>query len=672
MPAHTPSNPDVEGCFEVTLARGLDMSRKRLPIQTAISKHKRRLFSLKDNKRYNLAAALQWEYRRRSSWLKGDERALRILDDQYSSAQYFVTPVHRVPVEILMEIFRIVFGDHPSSIVMLVCHRWYNVIEAMSGLHFTVELCTWTAPDIARRTASGMRRRLNITIDTDRDRELEGPPFERYSAFAIAAESTSQWRSLTVHSLPKGEQLDNPALHKILSMDIPPMSQLEELKITSGVEPSPLVDHLLQIISATAMGCLTTIETSSSYAIRFLLQATSTHTFHSLTTLKAVLPKLSEPIHILSQFPKLEVLEATNLSLPSYQDNSSLSFCQTLCRLYVKSGRIEWMAGQVFPLLTVCTIITPSSPFLALDVHLPACTEFHFHHRCITLFRRFQIPIVSSLVVSNNHWTPLQGSQGLVDMCMAGLGTVLRPRVLHLAMLCNGSVLCMVLQELPALEELILELPRPSALGSSFFTSLLAKPVTMSYRKWTSEWFRLTEGQNDWHVAICPSLRVFHLYYQRWVRPSEDFGWIAPLLALDWTRRKAATPLQASCVHMKTDEGNWKRVELAPVRSQCIIELDIPQLKHLRLEQDILEFVFQGYLTGAALSVIHKPYMSVDENIPSLTEAVFGTSLNRIRALTLDEVSGLNPTLDVLHCFHHLEELSLRRSEEHTSELQSQ
>ena len=661
MPAHSLSNPYVEGCFEVTLARGLNMSRERLPIQTALSKHKRRFSSLAEHKRYKLAAALQWEYRRRSSWVKEDEQALQMLNDQYSNAQYFVTPVYLLPVEILMDIFHIILDEHPSPIgLMQVCHRWYDVIQAMSGLQVPVDLCTWTAPDIVTRAASGMGRRLlNITIDTDQDRELQVPSVERYSAFAIAAESTSQWRSLTVGSLPRDQQLGDPTLRKILSMDIPPMSQLEELKITSEVDPSPLVDRLLQIISTTAMECLMTIETSSLYAIRFLLQAPSPPTFHSLTTLKAVLPKLSEPIDILAWFSKLEVLEATNLLLPSYQNNSLLPFSQTLRCLYLKSGTIEWMAGRTFPLVTVCTIITPCEPFLALDVHLPACTEFHFHYRSTALFGRFHIPIVSSLVVSSNRWTPLQGSQGLVDMCMAGLGTVLRPRVLHLAMLYNGSVLCMVLQELPALEELVLELPRPSALGRGFFTSLLAKPATIPYGTIESKWFEWAKKQRDWHVAICPSLRVFKLYYQRWVRPSEDLGWIGPLLALGWTRRKTATPLQASCVHMKTDEGNWKTVELVPVKPQCIIELDLPQLTHLKLGQKILEFVFQGYLTGAALSVIEKPYMSVNDNIPVLTEAVFGTSLNRITVLVLHGVRGLNPTLDVLHYFYHLQDLSL-------------
>ena len=665
MPTHNPSNPDVEGCFEVTLARGLNMARKRLPIRTALSKHKRRFFSLADHKRYDLAAALQWEYRRRSSWLKGDERALRILNDQYSNAQYFVTPIHGVPFEILMEIFRIVFDDHaPPFGLMLVCHRWLNVINAMSGFQSFVELRTWTAPDIVRHAVSGMQSRLlNITVDTDQDREFEMPLVERYSAFAMAVENTSQWRSLTVHSLPWSEQLADPTLHKILSNNILPMSRLVQLKITSEVEPSPLVDHLLRIIGATAMGGLMTMETSSLYAIKFLLHATSTYTFHSLTTLKAVLPKLSEPINIFPQFSKLEVLEAINLSLPLYQSDSPLPLSQTLCRLYLKSGTIEWMAGLVFPLLTVCTIITPSSPFLALDVHLPTCLEFHFHHQSTALLGRFQIPIVNSLVVGSNHWTPLQGSQGLVDMCMAGLGTVLRPRMLHLAILCNGSMLRMVLQDLPALEELTLELPRPSALGRGFFTSLLARPATIPHSTLRRLLFQWAERQNDWHAAVCPSLRVFNLHYQRWVRPSEQLGFVAPLLALGWTRKRTAVPLQTSCVHIKASEGNWKRVELVPVKPKCLIELNIPQLNSLKLGSLTHELVFQAYLTSAALSAIDACFAFPMDVIPHLTEAVFGTYFYRIRVLNLENISpfGEIPTLNVLHCFHQLEHLSLWR-----------
>jgi len=223
------------------------------------------------------------------------------------------------------------------------------------------------------------------------------------------------------------------------------------------------------------------METNSLYSIRILPQIVSTHTFCSLVTFKAVVRKTSERIDILPHFSRLEVLEATNLLLPSYHSDSALPFTQTVRRLYLKTVSIDWMAGREFPLLEACTIITPPSSFLALDVCLPMCKEFHFHHRCISSFPRFQIPMIGSLVINSNHWSPVQGIQGLVHMCRAGLGTVLRPRVLHLSLLCKGPVLLTALRLLPALEELTLELPRPSALGRRFFTALLAQPATIPY-----------------------------------------------------------------------------------------------------------------------------------------------------------------------------------------------
>ena len=659
MPTHNQSDTDVGEPFEITLARGLGMARNPLPIQTILAEHRRKLVKLDKGRRQRLAAELQQEYCRRRARIEGNKRALQTLNEQYTNVQYFVTRIHRLPVEVLMNIFYIILNDHPSPVVlMLVCRRWHNVIEAMPGVQNTLELHTWTAPEIVRRATSGVASRLlNITVDTDQDDDLRGLSIERYSTIAIAIESVAQWRSLTVHSLPRGGQLDDSAFHKIRSTDIPPMMRLEELRITSEVDPSPLVDRLLQSIAATAMRGLTTIETNCSYSSECLLRMTSDYTFHSLTTLKAILPKASEPIDILPRFTRLEVLEITNLSLPSYQNDSPLPFSQTLRHLSLKSVTIDWMAGQEFPLLSFCAIFAPPSPSLALDVHLPTCRELHISHHCAAVFGRFRVPVVSSLAIHSNYWTPLQGSRVLVDMCMAGLGTALRPRVLHLAMQCNGSVLRMVLQDLPALEELGLELPRPSALSMGFFISLLAKPVTIPYGILKSGWFGWAEKQNDWHAAVCPALKVFNLHYQRWLRPSEQIGFVAPLIALGWTRKKTAMPLRSLCIHMKVDNRTWNKVDLVPMKSKCIIALDIPQLEYLRLDKGALEFVFQAYLTSATLSIIEGDIFM--DPIPHLTEAVFGTSFHKIQVLHIHQLWTTKPMLKVLHCFHHLEELSL-------------
>jgi len=438
------------------------------------------------------------------------------------------------------------------------------------------------------------------------------------------------------------------------------MSRLEVVKLTLELDPSPLVDRLLQNIGATAMENLMKMETNSSYAIRFLLQTPSTYTFHSLTTFRAVVQKMDEPIDLLPHFSSLEVLEVTNLLLPSYQDITPLPFVHTLRSLYLKTVSIEWMAGRVFPVLDACTIVTPPRPFLALDVHLSTCREFQFHHQCTTSFGRFRMPMVSLLEINSNQWSPLKGSESLVHMCMAGLGMVLQPSVLHLTLLCNGSLLISALRLLPNLMELSLKLPRPSALGRRFFTALLAQPAVMPnvtfYAPWVSStWFSWAEEQNEWCTSICPSLRVFKLWYQRWLRPNEQIGMVAPLLALGWTRQKTATPLQNLCVHMKANSGDWNSVELVPGASEHLIDLNIPHFQSLELDDRECRALFQTILTSAALSAIDPPiYM-----YRHITEALFGPSLHMLRVLGVRGSGQEDTPLNVLHYFHQLEELSL-------------
>ena len=56
MPTHSSLNPDVEGSFEVTLARGLNMTHEHLPIQITFAWYKRRFLSLAEHERQELAA----------------------------------------------------------------------------------------------------------------------------------------------------------------------------------------------------------------------------------------------------------------------------------------------------------------------------------------------------------------------------------------------------------------------------------------------------------------------------------------------------------------------------------------------------------------------------------------------------------------------------------------
>ena len=180
--------------------------------------------------------------------------------------------------------------------------------------------------------------------------------------------------------------------------------------------------------------------------------------------------------------------------------------------------------------------------------------------------------------------------------------------------------------------------------------------MTIPYGTRKSGWFTWAESQYDWHASICPCLKVFNLHYQRWLRSSEQISFVTPLVALHWSRKKTKMPLQSLCVHMKVKNGGWREVKLDHVGPEQLLELHITQLQYLGLEQNALQFVYQAYLTSATLSVIDGQYHKV--SIPHLTEAVFGTSFHQIRVLSVRDWNE-ECTLDVLHCFRHLEDLSL-------------
>jgi len=229
------------------------------------------------------------------------------------------------------------------------------------------------------------------------------------------------------------------------------MIRLEEVKLTSELEPSPLVDRLLQNVGAMAMKSLMKMETNSLYAIQFLFQTPSTYTFRSLTTFRAIVQKMDEPIDLLSHFSKLEVLVVTNLLLPSYQDETPLPFVQTLRYLYLKTVSFEWMAGRVFPVLEVCAIITPPRPFLAFDtsftaspgdewhnsfprrVDMPVCKEIKFDDQTLESLPMFQAGIVAPLLrvwdMQNSTLTQEYFKEGKKH---AGIGALEQIRVRHL------------------------------------------------------------------------------------------------------------------------------------------------------------------------------------------------------------------------------------------------
>jgi len=509
------------------------------------------------------------------SQITDDKSALATLEQHHYMWQCCVTPINRLPAEIMMEIFRIALDiGHVRGGLVLVCQRWWEIIEGMASAWTSLDMGAATTPESVRHLLNRAGRHpLTVKIDLDK---VEGMAERLHSYLAIAGNKASQWDTLTICSLPKHEQ-NAQSDHTPLSVQLQPMRQLRHLNIKEPVL-SPLLRLLLQNVATAAVGNLMSMELHSFSAVHFLLQPERVSVCSSLTTFIAKVPKMNQPVDILPHFMQLEVLDLTNLLLPIIDNGPHLPLAHTLHHLHLKSVSIQWMGGQVFPQLEKCTIIAPlSNHSLHHDVQLPACTKLHFENWNISPIGRFFAPALDHLRVKSNGWSPHMGNGQMVRLVRAGFGVSLQPKSLLLSVTCKDKVLLAVLRLLPGLVELKLDLPRPSALGKYFFTGLLANPVKQVTDGSKFEWSELfRENTSGWRCTICPSLKILELKYQQWLRPGCNNDFLPPLLALRWSRQKTVTPLQLY-VQYKSSMHPWE--SLNP--TLCDVEELLPSLSVL-------------------------------------------------------------------------------------------
>ena len=528
------------------------------------------------------AAGLHAAYNHCRSQITNDQLALETLEQQHYNLLCYVTPTHRLPAEIMTEIFHIALNvGQLRTGLMQVCRRWCIIIEGMASVWSSLDLGAGTTPERVQYLLSRAGTQpLAVKIDTNKAKITAA---ELHSSLSIAGDKASQWRTLTIMSSSQDEP-DAQSDHALASMRLQPMMQLRHLDIKEHVL-SPLLRLLLRNIATTAAGMLASMEIHSFPATQYLLQPVHVSIYSSLTTFIAKVPKMSHPIDLLPHFMQLEVLDLTNLHLSPTRDGSPLPLACVLRHLRLKAVSIQWMGGQVFSQLEDCTIIAPlNDPSLHHDVHLPACTKLHFENWDISPIGQFLAPALDDLKVKSNAWSPYNGNEQVLRLVRAGFGMTIQPKSLSLGVVCNEKVLLAVLQLLPGLVELGLDLPRPSALGTHFFTGLLAKP---SHHGMKFDWRELFRRNNTgWRCTICPSMRILELKYQRWLRPGENEDFLPPLYALSYSRENAATPLQLQ-VHDKSSTNSFESWNSTlPQVTQAISRLEIPQhgkITHLSL-----------------------------------------------------------------------------------------
>jgi hypothetical protein len=583
------------------------------------------------------AAGLYATYYQCRAHFTDDKPALETLEQQHYNLQCSVTPIHRLPAEIMVEIFYIALEvDQPRGGLIQACRRWRSIIEGMSSLWASLDLGAGSTPESVHRWLSRAGTHpLAVKIDIDKGRSTA----ERLqSSLAMAGNKASRWQTLTIASLPQHEP-DAQSNHALLSMQIQPMRQLRHLNITEP-ELSPLLRALLQNISTAAVGELMSMKVYSFDAVQYLLQPAHSSIWRSLTMFIAKVPKMNQPVDLLPHFMQLEVLELTNLLLSIVDNGSPLPLAHTLHRLYLKSVSIQWMGGQVFSKLENCTIIAPlTGPSLHHDVQLPACTELHFENWNISRTGQFFAPALDHLRVKSNAWSPYKGSAQVLQLVRAGFGMGLQPKSLSLSVTCKDTVLLAVLQLLPELVELKLDLPRPSALGKRFFTGLLAKPGNQEADNLKFDWRELfRENRTEWRCTICPYLRILELKYQQWLRPWYNDDFLPPLLALSWSREQTAVPLELH-TYYKSSMHSWESLDSTlPQVKEVISCLRIPQ---------------SGQVNGLSLKT--KTWTNaVSEN------ALVTPFLRRLQVLDITGSSStIRQVLDVLPSFHELRDLEL-------------
>ena len=554
-------------------------------------------------------------------------------------------PIYRLPVELLREVFRIAVqeGGHSPAHLMTVSRLWHAVAIGLSALWSKLRMGRLSEPE---RVERWLKRTRNwpLQVEIGMAGDLRGSPWPdgSYEALSTILKNAHRWRTLQLVSLPP----EADETWGSLRLD-QPLTQLESLGIESTFRVDPTNSQLLEDICLNTTSRLTVMTLHSPSAIAFITPLSVQ--FFALTTLKVFVDKMDTPVEILHHLYCLRVLEARRLCLPEYALDLDLPLVHTLRSLKLHGVSIQWMIGRHFARLQHCSIVSPQSRdtnFSSLPVQLPVCTALTYDGGPAEVLGQFDAPTINTMVVRSNAWNKPQG-----DMYLHTLGggyrltDTLRPTVLRLGVQCSDEALINMLQHHLDLEELELDLSRPSSLGRPFFDSLIATPVALNgmtekeYDSWDGR-------ENEWRISLCPSLKILRVRYQRWLRSSECDQIIPTLLAVAWSRKRSVQPLHALLISWNGGAIAAELTQYASVGVQRMLDLPKPpsMVVLTALTRSALEKRIELFSFDALHHVMQAPY-----------EVVF----RRLRVLKVHIPSSDIP-LDILSRFERLEELKAR------------
>jgi hypothetical protein len=396
--------PQIDGCFERVFSLAIPLGVTCIPLQDILAseKYRQMLYLLLPEKRRRIKNAIQLEYYYIERELVQAHRDITTLQKEYEMAISLVLlapPIHRLPVELLREIFSFILDEKNPDMdaLMQTCHQWKEIVSSMWA---ALQLATWTSINRVKDVLGGKNGPLTITIDPSSDavdRPIDSLETERYAALMLAVStSISRWRTLDIRSLPDLQHTNGFSGEQSHALGPVPMTALRSLSIPVRHDSSLFLDLLLPSIGAAASVSLTDMHLCSVQAMLYLAQPDCVQVFNYLTSFKCFLPRMSEVVDILLHFRQLEILDVSGLRFLAYDSDVELPLAKTLRQMSLRATSIDWMNHREFLRLELCTIVSPPPGTLPIP-SLPLCTELHFEGPCFDAIKKFRIPTACTL-----------------------------------------------------------------------------------------------------------------------------------------------------------------------------------------------------------------------------------------------------------------------------------
>ena len=456
--------------------------------------------------------------------------------DEYSCLIHFISPITRLPLELLHQILLIIIDDDetsgPPSVLMLVCKHWHTIVTSIWA---SLNLGTRTPIDAVKSKLEQSQWLLDIVVDTDSDRGDFTPLDSPFDAIFAAIEASSRWRSLVVKSFPAPAALPEDLVNRRLQRcSNATMSRFTTLKIESACRASPLLNGLLHILGTTASSELTAVEINSPNVISFLAP-TYPSMFRSVKVLSLDTQGIPNPVDLLPHLHQLESFTASHISFPTYHNDVDLPFIHSLRHLRLRAASIQWMSGRTFHILEDCTLIFPLHHHVlhTFNTTLPNCKRLTFQGSPLNILYNISANKLTHLSVTCPGGFNGRGNQQLAQLSCQVLGQRrLAPKILHISINATNQAWVNALAFMSHLEELVIHNARPCSLGAKVFQSLVVQ------RGHTSN-SGATSTPRESCAPLCPSLRRFGLKYDRWLRPSERFDLIPVFKSIIQSRKQS-------------------------------------------------------------------------------------------------------------------------------------